>query len=68
MPNDAKLSSVTFPWIPAVSKVDDIEDTIKWRMMVNNMPLSLLIVIVGVNQKVIDVTTAIANVKLTVCY
>ena len=64
LPNDAKLSSVTFPWIPAVSKVDNIEDRIRWRMMVNNMPLSLLIIIVGVNQKVVAVTTAITNVKL----
>ena len=47
---------MAFPWIPAVSKVDGIENTIRWRMMVSNMPLSLLIITVGVHQKVVTVS------------
>ena len=60
LPDDAILSSVTFPWIPAVSKVDNIDDMIRWRMIVDNMPLSLLIIIVGVHQKVITIITAVS--------
>lgn len=60
MPDDAKLSSITFPWILAVSKVDDIGDRIRWRLIISKMPLSLLIITVGVNQKV-PTSTAYIN-------
>lgn len=51
LPDDAKMSSVTFPWIPAVSKVDNIDDVIRWGTITGNMPLSLLIITVGVSLK-----------------
>lgn len=61
LPDDAKLSSVTFPWVSAVSKLDGIDDVIRWRMITTNMPLSLLIILVGVHQKVAIITVTTVN-------
>ena len=64
--DSATLSSITFPWISAVQKVDNITDgVLRWRMIIANMPLSLLIIIVGVHLQVI--TAAFLLLLLILC-
>jgi len=50
--NDEVLSPVTFPWSSAVRQVDHVDNTIKWNTIINNLPLSLILITVGVMQQV----------------